>query len=311
MNNIPKETNTYKNDPLDFAKVDNTLAAANMSIGESSNLAQIAQVYTYNYEDQKYKDYVCILSVLAQVAIDNAKRSFDIDLTKEIIRIRKDLDIEVNGYPKFWYFLQRKNRFAKKKDDAIEEEISEEMQEFLDSMDYNTPSTRRKVTKDKLKGLNPNLKCPMNYLCEVKFPEFKSRTSTLEMDYFFQQFPLEASRRKSRRVEEFITKYMYSLLDVEKDLTNISYYENDNLLLHDFDQLVKDIQTIYISNQYIGLTAWLLNRAFRITPAMRGSKDKIDSRISKNKSLLLKVLYTINKDNVLRCLSKNLENKNI
>lgn len=65
VNNIPKEKNHYNSTLLDFSTVDNNLAAANMAIGESSNLAQLCLSYTYNFEDQKYKDYACILSVLA------------------------------------------------------------------------------------------------------------------------------------------------------------------------------------------------------------------------------------------------------
>ena len=68
----------------DFAKLDSRLADSQRDIGESSNLAQIAQTYACNFSDPKYVDYVCILSVLAQVAIDNAKRNFDIQLTDEI-----------------------------------------------------------------------------------------------------------------------------------------------------------------------------------------------------------------------------------
>lgn len=49
----------------DFAKADNALAAAQLAIGESSNLAQICLTYTYNYNDEKYNDYVCILAVMA------------------------------------------------------------------------------------------------------------------------------------------------------------------------------------------------------------------------------------------------------
>lgn len=45
--------------------MDNTLAGAQRDIGESSNLAQIAQTYDCTFNDEKYKDYVCILSVLA------------------------------------------------------------------------------------------------------------------------------------------------------------------------------------------------------------------------------------------------------
>lgn len=49
----------------DFAKVDNALAKSQTDIGESSNLAQIAQTYDCTFNDEKYADYVCILSVVA------------------------------------------------------------------------------------------------------------------------------------------------------------------------------------------------------------------------------------------------------
>lgn len=65
VNNIPKEKNIYSNTSYDFARVDNNLASSQIAIGGSSNLAQICLSYIYNFDDQKYKDYVCILSTLA------------------------------------------------------------------------------------------------------------------------------------------------------------------------------------------------------------------------------------------------------
>ena len=65
VNNIPKEKNNYNNTARDKALVDNKIAAGNMAIGESSNLAQLCLTYTYNFDDQKYIDYCCVLSVLA------------------------------------------------------------------------------------------------------------------------------------------------------------------------------------------------------------------------------------------------------
>lgn len=65
VNNIPKDKKTYNNTLDDFALIDNKLAASQLAIGESSNLAQICLTYTYNFHDKKYDDYVCILSVLA------------------------------------------------------------------------------------------------------------------------------------------------------------------------------------------------------------------------------------------------------
>ena len=54
--------------------------------------------------------------------------------------------------------------------------------------------------------------------------------------------------------------------------------------------------------------SWLINRAFRITPGVKGKSDKIQSTINTNKSLLLKILYDINHDVFLQCFSKNLHN---
>ena len=65
VNNIPKDKNKYSNTLLNYAIIDNKLAQAQMAIGASSNLAQLSITYSYNFDDKKYKDYVCILSVLA------------------------------------------------------------------------------------------------------------------------------------------------------------------------------------------------------------------------------------------------------
>ena len=113
VNNIPKSKKTYDNTLENFACVDNNLAKAQEAIGISSNVAQLAQTYTYNFNEQKYKDYVCILSVLAQIAIDSAKRAFDIDINLEIDRISKDMNISNIGYPAFWKPIQEKKRIKK------------------------------------------------------------------------------------------------------------------------------------------------------------------------------------------------------
>lgn len=59
------EKNSYTNELKNYAKIDNELAAASRAIGESSNLAQLALTYSFNFPEHKYLDYVCILSVLA------------------------------------------------------------------------------------------------------------------------------------------------------------------------------------------------------------------------------------------------------
>lgn len=263
VNNIPKEKNRYSLSLENYAAIDNNLAAAQLAIGESSNLAQVCLTYTYNFNDQKYKDYVCILSVLAQVAIDNAKRRFDIDLTEEITRIKKDMNIKENGYPAFWSIIRK--GFNKKR-------------------------------------INEQLACPMNYIFDIKVGKYRNTATTLPMSDFFVKHNVELDRRKSKKVEELIQKYSLTLYEINKE--NEEDNENYLLLRSDFDKLIEDIQQTYISKNYIGMMSWLINRAFYIGSGVRRNSENIISTINTNRSLLIKVLYNINRNAFLQCFQE-------
>ena len=263
VNNIPKEKNVYSNTMSDFAKLDNNLSNSQLDIGESSNLAQIAQTYACNFNDKKYIDYVCILSVIAQIAIDSAKRRFDMDTTEEIRRIKKDMDITKHKYPAFWSVI--KKEFNKK-------------------------------------NINPNLHCPMNYLYDLSIPEFHSTETTLPMSHFFLKPVINVNRKSCKKVEELISKYSMKLFEYN---TSESNEEGYLLLRNDFNDMINDIQKVKISKNYIGLFAWLIDRAFMISPQVFRNNVKIKSTISKNKSILLKTLYQVNSAVLLKCFSKN------
>ncbi len=264
VNNIPKDKNIYKKTMDDYSRIDSGLAKSQMDIGESSNLAQLAQTYACNFKDKKYTDYVCILSVLAQVAIDNAKRCFDIDLSGEIRRIKNDMDIKIHKYPSFWTIIK--------------------------------PG----FNKD---NINSSLKCPMNYLYDLNLSEFHNKDSTLPMGHFFIKYEMENNIRTCRRVEDLISKYSIQLY---KYNTDSSQEDDDYLLLRkDFDDLIRDIQKIKISKNYLGLFSWMIDRCFKILPGSLRNKKSISSTVNKNKSVLLKVLYRINPSNLLQCFSKN------
>lgn len=174
VNNIPKESNKYHNTMDDFALIDNNLSKSQTDIGESSNLAQIAQTYECTFKEQKYSDYVCILSVLAQCAIDNAKRRFDVDLTAEIKRIKKDMDMNIHKYPSFWSIIKK---------------------------DFNK------------KNINKDLICPMNYLCELNIEKKRSSDPTIPISYFFIKNKLIADKRNCKKVEELISSYSLDLME--------------------------------------------------------------------------------------------------
>lgn len=282
VNNIPKDGKKYDNTLSNFAMIDNNLAKAQAAIGSSSNIAQLAQTYTYNFDDKKYKDYVDILAVIAQISIDSAKRSFDIDINAELDRISKDMDIKNNKYPKFWKSIQDAKRIKKGDKPFSESQI------------------------------NPSLQCPMNYLYNIKLDRYRNTKDTLEMDYFFNKFELDANRRKSKKIEQLIENYSI-ILYRKDDIYDLGddYSENTVSLELDYESLINEISRLYISNSYIGLTSWLIDRAFCITPQTKAKAtrdyNKTKKNTDKNKSLLLKVLFDINPQNVIKCFSKNLE----
>ncbi len=169
VNNIPKEKTVYRNVMDDYAAMDNGLANSQSDIGESSNLAQIAQTYEYNFENKKFSDYVCILSVLAQCAIDNSKRRFDIDIAKEIKRIKEDMDIKTHKYPEFWKLIKKGSG---------------------------------------TKNINDSLQCPMNYLYDLKMDRFRKKASVLPISDFIRPNIDDGPQyRTCKKVEEFITEY--------------------------------------------------------------------------------------------------------
>lgn len=180
VNNIPKDQNVYKKTMDDYAKIDNGLANSQLDIGESSNLAQIAQTYACNFSDKKYIDYVCILSVLAQAAIDSAKRRFDIDISSEIKRIKNDMDIKKYKYPSFWRIIKR---------------------------GFNRDN------------INEELICPMNYLYNMDLTEFHSQDTTLPMKYFFQKYEMDNNIRTCRKVEDLIERYSIKLYECNSNNT--------------------------------------------------------------------------------------------
>jgi len=217
-----------------------------------------------------------------QCAIDNAKRTFDIDLNNEISRIKADMNIPENGYPIFWKTIK----------------------EFND----NRYMKRSKTTTKKKKAFyNPELTCPMNYLYENDINVVAPSSPTYTMDNFFVNYPLDISRKKCKAVEELIEKYSWDLM-----FKQINNYEEDSdeflLMRNDFDEMIKDIRNVNISGNYLGLMSWLIDRAFVISSSVRSNNKKLKSKLNKNKIILLQTLYSVNSKQFLKCFSKNIAN---
>ena len=293
VNNIPKEKNIYTNSLKDFAKIDNKLAASQGDIGGSSNLAQLALSYSYSYLDKKFTDYVCILSVIAQAAIDNSKRTYNINISEEIDRIQRDMDINTNGYPIFWKAIKKRND---KRNGVKLSELTDKQIERRNSM-YNS-----------------EIKCPMNSLYNMNInPRISANSSTYPVDKFLNTYELDISKTKSRKVEELINKYSLRIFNYNKN-NEIDDTENEEdylLLDSDFDQLIEDIKQITFTKKYLGLMSYLINRAFNTSSKVKHKGRPIKTNLNKNRPLLLKTLYELNPEQFLKCFSKNIKNKKV
>jgi hypothetical protein len=123
------------------------------------------------------------------------------------------------------------------------------------------------------------------------------------MGHFFVKHKLDVSRRQCKKVEDFIEEYSLQLWS-SVGMGEVDWSDDSEsfCLRADFEDMIESIRGMYISKSYLGLYSWLLDRGFEITTSVKCQKK--DSRLNKNRSLLLKTLYDINKDNLLNSFKK-------
>lgn len=263
VNNIPKEKNSYDNTLHNLAVIDNKLAASQRDIGESTNVAQLCLSYWHTTGEEKYGAYADALAVICQCSIDGTKRTFDVNIPGEIKRVKEEINAKKNGYPAFWRDIR--------------------------------PDLNRNL-------VNYNLVCPMNAVHNLSVGKASYKKDTIPIGDFFINHENVETQKRSKAIEKLIEKYSLQYKDF---IINSKKGDNDYnewlLLRADYEDLLDDIRRISMPNKYIGLMSWLINRCFAITPGVIRNKDKIQSKLNKNRSLLLKVLYDLNPDIFLKC----------
>ena len=280
VNNIPYAKNSYSYSLENYARIDNSLAQAQTAIGESSNIAQQCLSLTYNdYGEETNKmlgDYVCILSVVAQCAIDNAKRSFDIDIPKEIVAIKKVL--KPFGFPVYW------------------EQVK------INNDKRHNHGKKKKLTDKQKEKFKTEIRCPMNCVYSLNI-DSRTYTPTIKNEDLFIVDELKDTSRKSKNIERLIEQF--SLKSYKYIIEGERYDLSEELLLRDdFDRLIKEIRNTYISGNYKGLMQTLINRAFLLTPEMKQNYSTIKTKLNQNRPLLLKTLYLVNKSVFLECFKR-------
>lgn len=291
INDIPEKAALQ----TDYASVDNTLAGAKDQTGKATNLAQLCLTYSYNFPDskEKFEAYLCILSVLAQIAIDEAKHNFSINAGSVIKRISDEIKHAELGVPVFWRHVW--DRSDKRQGHEIDESLE----------------------KKREKKVDKGLKCPMNYIYTKEFPDGRSSSTRdiLPIGQFFIEIKEPGERlsrtiKKGNFVEALISKFGLELLNAKQ---NDDDDDDGNMLLRaDFEDMVEEIKG---SRNFVSsaLCSFLIARAFGITLRSRrkrlGVKEFVKTQ--KNKSLLLKTLSTVNPDGVSACFKKDSDMANM
>jgi hypothetical protein len=219
INCIEPSNKKYINTIENKALIDNGLAVGKMDTGTSSNQAQIAMSLFANggYKDKELLNCVIILSVLAQVAIDNAKRKYDVKLNKEINRLNrilneklKDLDEGEVKRPLFFFYIadikdteyvvysaEGKNK-GKYKNKYKAKEIKENIGEGA--------RIKEKYFKKTKKDFNEKINCTMNYLEKIIDKEVKNESKKANTVILTQVLVKKVTGKAKHEQQEKIIK---------------------------------------------------------------------------------------------------------
>ena len=233
--------------------------------------------YSYNFNDPLYEDCAAILSVLAQAAIDGCKRSFAANVNDEIKYFKKKLNVAENGKPYFWFQIKRKGKFA--------------------------ASESQKRMKEEMKGYNPSLVCPMDYLCRYRFSGRRKQTKTISLEDLYVFVPMDGSVNRGKKIEKIISKYS------GENWKKLAINDDPIALELEYMQMIEEIRTVRISKDDLPLMSWLIGRAFLFHEGTKERRKRKTGRTYKNRPLLTKVLYTCNPELFLDCF-KSLEDDN-
>lgn len=184
----------YHFTPLDYAKMDNQISDAQSSIGTSTDTAQLALSYYYA-DDMQNKELVkcfIILSVIGQISIDLAKKTFDLDVVKEIKRIQNLPCMRRNEIPQF---------FAKNKKDRNNKIFS----------------NSKMIT---------SMKCPMDIIARIIDEKVHGRAKSVYhkplRDFWNSEISDKGNRYKEQRVIEAANEYNKSKKWLENNKNKIN-----------------------------------------------------------------------------------------
>lgn len=307
VNNFKPSKKTYNNTPVDLAKVDNGLQASQKAIGTSSNVAQLFLSQYWNLYEAKISaqtmiDNVAILSVLAQVAVDSAKRAYEVGdlssnaLNKEIARLRKELPSSAK--PTFWQYTS--SAFENKE---IEKKLKNNNKDKWNKL---TDKEKKLLVKEEKVSMIEELvdyNCPINFaLKEIDNINGAKRGSSLVDNINFVRMELKDKKAENRKQADKIQGLIETLekvgsfINVNGDMEEEEADKYYNII---YNETIEEIKKLKIKQETMVL---LLQRAFNTNNKnVKSNKDFVTK--------MLNVLYNNNRDVFISCFKDYTEEK--
>lgn len=214
INNIGLKRNSgYKKDMKSYAKMDSKISSSQYAIGEASNIAQLALSYYYDggSKSQEQEDVFIICSVLAQVAIDSAKRTFDINVNSELSRLSNLMCMQMEDgkkYPVFYANVQAQKIKGRKKKKEIKEC---EIREFNCAMEILADIIEKGIMDlRKYRELMPYT-CNLNTVFQYKTDRIRDSKQYKKVISIVQEYDREA--KKLDRSKSDYSKDVENLFD--------------------------------------------------------------------------------------------------
>jgi len=191
-----KGNSKYKKDMKSYAEMDSKISSSQYAIGEASNIAQLALSYYYDggSMSKELEDVFIICSVLAQVAIDSAKRIFDINVNSELSRLSNLQCMQPEDgkkYPIFYAKVQEQKSAGKKKKKEIKES---EVREFNCAMEILANIIEENVIDlRKYKELVPYT-CNLNTVFQYKSDRIRDSKQYKKVISIVQEYDREVKK---------------------------------------------------------------------------------------------------------------------
>lgn len=270
INKIERENSKYDKGMLSYSKMDSKISSSQYNIGLASNIAQLALSYWFDSgcNNKELEDIFIICSVLAQVAIDSAKRNFEVKVGAELARISKIQCMKYEPkYPRFYADIQK---YKKKKGKTIK--ISDDEVDFF--------------------------KCPMDIIYRIideeviDLREHKNLNTKIYWEkevgvkhiFEYKTDKVKLNRKQCKKVINIVSEYNKNIEMLDKE--SASYHEEH---LNEFEICIEKINKLSIRQD-----AMYTLIAYAFKPGNEYIRDN-----------LLIVLYDKDKELFLKCFKKS------